>query len=104
MVFAKKAEPLSYADGPRLDRAIKTLSADARLRFVTSFNEHLKSPIIQSVQRCGATLQMVVGTGGKQTVQTFDFSAVARAQCCLTALTDCLRSQGAPVQVLMPKA
>ncbi len=104
MLFAKKAEPLSYAEGPRLDRAIKSLSPEARLRFVTGFNEHLKAPVIRTVQRRGASLYITMGEGAKETVEVFEFEGVGNAQSCLSALTDCFRTHGAPVRVLMAES
>lgn len=104
MTFAKKPEPLSYAEGPRLDRSLKPLSPEARRQFVTRFYEHVKRSTIHTVQRRGAALYFTLEEGKKKTVEVFDFGVVACAQSCLTALTDCFRSMGAPVRVLMPEA
>lgn len=103
-MFAKKAEPLSYAEGPRLQRSIQALSAEARLRFVNEFSEHLKSPKIETVQRRGAALYITSREGSKETVEVYDFGVVSGAQSCLTALTDCFRSHGSPVKVLMAES
>lgn len=74
------------------------------MRFVTGFYEHLKAPKIQTVQRRGASLYITVGEGPQETVEVYEFGGVAGAQSCLTALTDCFRSHGTPVKVLMPQA
>jgi hypothetical protein len=104
MPFAPKAAPLSFADGPRLDRAINALSVEQRALFVELFKLHLATRHIQSLQRKGQFLYINVESETGDAESIFDFGGQPAAQLGLTALTDCLRSQGVPVKVLMPAA
>lgn len=102
MPFAPKAAPLSYADGPRLERSINALSTEQRASFVELFKLHLATRHIQSLQRKGQFLYITVSKDGSEVVSVFDFGGQPAAQLGMTALTDCLRSQGVPVKILMP--
>jgi hypothetical protein len=104
MPFGPKAPPLSYADGPRLQRAIQALAAAEREAFVAAYNEHLATRNILSLQRLGQFLNVVTLVGDVEALTVFDFGQVSKAQACLTALTDCFRSQNAVTRVLMPVA
>lgn len=99
-----KPPPLSYAEGPRLERAIQSLDASERNNFVSILREHLSKPRIQSLQRRGQFLYVTVAEGKNEEVGVFDFGKVPCAQACLTALTDYLRTERMSVRVLMPAA
>lgn len=104
MPYAQKAPPISYADGPRLQRAIQALGEEQRNSFVAVYNDHLVNHSMQSLQRRGQFLYITLSRDSEETVSIFDFGQAAVAQSCLTALTDCLRGQRAAVKVLMPVA
>ncbi|HRK21252.1 MAG TPA: hypothetical protein PLX06_05560 [Fimbriimonadaceae bacterium] len=101
---SSKPPPLSYAEGPRLERAIRSLPDTQRNDFVDTLRKHLSAPSISSLQRRGQFLYVTVAEGKKESVGVYDFGQVPRAQSCLTALTDYLRSERAPVRVLMPSS
>jgi hypothetical protein len=98
-----KPAPLSYAEGPRLQRAVQVLPYEDQVRFIEWYKSHLQSPRIQSLQRKGHYLHFTIQDGKKQTCEVFDFGDEPHAKMCLAALTDCLRSERAPVKVLMPE-
>ena len=104
MMFAKKEAPLSYSAGPRLDRALNSLSAEDRKTLGALYNKHVVDPVIQTVQRRGQFLYVVSQEADVIATSVFDFGAVAAAQSFLIAMTDCLREQRAPVRVLAPTA
>jgi hypothetical protein len=98
--FTKSATPLSYAEGPRLSRALKALPYKDQERFVTRYKSHLASQNIVSIQRRGHFLFFVLQ--GSDAPEVFDFGQEGHAQRVLAAFTDCLRMNSAPVKVLMP--
>jgi len=98
--FSKPAAPISYAEGPRLSRALQTLPYSEQERFLKFYQAHLASPRIQSLQRRGHTIYFAVE--GSDTPEVFDFGQEHNAQRVLSALTDCLRANRAAVKVLMP--
>lgn len=98
MYHPPKPPPISYAEGPRLLRAAQRLSPEQQAQFIATANKHMTRHHIESLQRRGQCLHVAVD--GQ--VSIYDFGSSNIAQNCLTALTDCLRSRHAPVQVLMP--
>lgn len=102
--FNQKPPPLSYAEGPRLERAIQSMTAQQRDDFLTVFRDHLSKQHIQSLQRRGQFLYVTVADGKKESVGVFDFGKVPLAQAGLTALTDYFRAERMAVRVLMPIA
>lgn len=101
--FAPKPAPISYADGPRLERAMRTLPYEAQVRFLSAYKAHLESQVIQSLQRRGHLLYITMADGKDTRSEVFDFGVETHAQRCLAALTDCLRTNHAPAKVLMPE-
>lgn len=100
--FNQKPPPLSYAEGPRLERAIQSLPPEQRLDFLTVFRDHLSKQHIQSLQRRGQFIYVTVADGKKEKVDVYDFGKVPFAQAGLTALTDYFRAERMAVRVLMP--
>lgn len=100
--FAKSPPPISYAEGPRLSRALQTLPYKEQERLLKSYQAHLESPRILSIQRRGHTICLTIQ--GTDTPEVYDFGQEHNAQRVLSALTDCLRANRAAVKVLMPVA
>ena len=97
--FAKSPPPLSYAEGPRLSRALKALPYQEQERFVKRYKEHLASPNIAAIQRRGHLLFFTIQ--GIDAPEVYDFGQEGHAQRALAAFTDCLRANSASVKVLM---
>ncbi|MFY9233034.1 MAG: hypothetical protein WAO58_01080 [Fimbriimonadaceae bacterium] len=100
MPYTQKAPPISYAEEARLNRAFQSLSPEQRASLIAVISGHLVTPRIQSLQRRGQFLYVAMADD----LGIYDFGSERIAQSCLTALTDCLRSQRAAVQMLMPVA
>lgn len=100
--FQKSAGPISYAEGPRLKRALELLDEVCRRRFAEGYQRHVQEPFYSTVQRCGAVIELTQVETGE--VESYDFGQEGRAQQFLTAMTDCFRSEHAPIKVLMPLA
>lgn len=98
--FAKSVPPISYAEGPRLSRALQTLPYKEQERFLKFYQAHLATPRILSIQRRGHMIYFAIE--GTDTPEVFDFGQEHNAQRVLSALTDCLRANRAAVKVLMP--
>jgi hypothetical protein len=98
-----KPGPISYAEGPRLSRAIQVLSEDQRDQFVDAVNTHLTTGNIQSVQMRGQFLRLVRLTEAGEREENYDFGGAHISQSCLTAMTDCFRTHRVPTKVLMPE-
>ena len=84
------------ADRTPLDVASRARQPNEKI--VALLNEHLASHRIKSLQRRGRFIHIGLADGES----VYDFGGEHVALNCLTALTDCLRSQHAPVPVLMP--
>lgn len=97
--FAKSDPPLSYAEGPRLSRALKALPMAEQERFVNRYKAHLASPNIVSIQRRGHLIYFTIQ--GTDAPEVYDFGQEVHAQRVLSAFTDCLRANSASVKVLM---
>lgn len=97
--FAKSPAPLSYAEGPRLSRALKALPFEEQERFVSRYKAHIASPNIVSIQRRGHLIVFTIL--GSEVPEVYDFGQEGHAQRVLAAFTDCLRANSASVKVLM---
>ena len=100
--FAKSPPPISYAEGPRLSRALQSLPYKEQERFLKSYQTHIESPRILSIQRRGHLIYLTIQ--GTDTPEIYDFGQEHSAQRVLSALTDCLRANRAAVKILMPVA
>jgi hypothetical protein len=100
----RPAQPISYTESARFQRAILSLEPEQRTSLVALLAEHLELKNIQSVQRRGHFIYLTVATDTGESVGIYNFGHERSAQMCLTAITDCLRVQRSPVKVLMPIA
>ena len=102
--FLKPAPPISYTPTARLTRAVQALTSAERSKLMDVLTRHQTERHIQFVQRRGQFLHVGILESKKETIGIYDFGGAHMAQACLTALTDCLRSERLPVRVLMPTA
>jgi hypothetical protein len=101
--YAQRPPVISYAERPRFERSILTLPNDRRAALVATLNDHFEKRHIQSLQRRGQFLYLALSDDSGERLEIYDFGCQQTAQSCLTALTDCLRSQRLTVRVLMPE-
>jgi hypothetical protein len=101
--YGPKPGPISYAEGPRLSRAIQRLPENQRDQFMDAVKTHVSTGNIQSLQIRGQYLHLVRTTNAGECEEVYDFGGVHISQSCLTAMTDWFRTHRVPTKVLMPK-
>src|SRR3989304_493744 len=103
MLYPQKAPAISYAERPRLERAMQCLTSKQRVALVALFNQHLADRNIQSLQRRGQFCYITVTEEKGEAVGIYDFGQAPAAQNFLVALADCLGPGHRRVRVLRPE-
>ena len=83
-----------------MTRVIQLLPRPEQVRLLNGYEAHKKAPYYASIQRRGRFI--CLAREGSDIVEVYDFGLELNAQRCLSALTDCLRTNRAPIKVLMP--